>query len=40
MLSDYRIKKLEILKKVLDAKVHYDMPLSENKMYREIEHRR
>ena len=27
------------LKKVLDAKVHYDLPLSENKMYREIEHR-
>jgi hypothetical protein len=27
------------LKKVLDAKVHYELPLSENKMYREIEHR-
>ena len=27
------------LKKVLDAKVHYDLPLSENKMYKEIEHR-
>jgi len=27
------------LKKVLDANVHYDLPLSENKMYREIEHR-
>jgi len=27
------------LKKVLDAKVHYGMPLSENKMYKNIEHR-
>jgi dTDP-4-amino-4,6-dideoxygalactose transaminase len=27
------------MKKVLDAKVHYDMPLSEKEMYREIEHR-
>ena len=27
------------LKSVLDAKVHYDLPLSENKMYKEIEYR-
>ena len=27
------------LKKVLDAKVHYDLPLSENKMYKDIEYR-
>ena len=27
------------MKKVLDAKVHYDIPLSEKEMYREIEHR-
>ena len=25
------------MKKALDAKVHYDMPLSEKEMYREIE---
>ena len=27
------------LKKVLDANVHYDLPLSENKMYKDIEYR-
>ena len=27
------------MKKVLDAKVHYELPLSENKMYEQIEHR-
>ena len=27
------------LKKVLNAKVHYDLPLSENKMYKEIEYK-